>query len=350
MGQNEKLCHFYLLVYIEGIGIKPIGDTMKNAEFQELKDAVQDLTPRQRSQLTDCLHRMEHVPAVNDLIENRLLSKPVCPKCGHDRIARWGKASGLQRYRCASCHVTFNALTGTPLARLRHKEKWLEYAQQLAEGQSLRNSAKVCGVHYNTTFRWRHRFLALPNAQKATTLVGIAEADETYFPESFKGRKHDMPRAPRKRGGTAEMPSAEQIPVLICRDRAGSTADFILEKADKAHIEAALKPVLAGDAVLCTDRARALDSAVREIGITHRPIDLSAGVRVIGRVYHVQNVNAYDSRLREWMLRFHGVATHYLANYLGWRRLIDRNRGTLSPSTVLRAALGMYVVQQTTVT
>ncbi|NNM82713.1 MAG: IS1595 family transposase, partial [Burkholderiales bacterium] len=40
----------------------------------------------------------------------------------------------------------------------------------------------------------------------------------------------------------------------------------------------------------------------------------------------------------------------FLANYLGWRRLIDRNRGALSPSTVLRAALGMYAVQQTTVT
>ena len=346
------LCHFRLVVYIEGMGINEIGEKMKSAEFQELKDTVQDLTPRQRSQLVECLHRIDHIQEVNGLIENRVLNTPVCPKCGHDHIARWGNASGLQRYRCASCHVTFNALTGTPLARLRHKDKWLQYAQQLAEGSSLRKSAQVCGVHYNTTFRWRHRFLALPNLQKASKLVGIAEADETYFLESFKGRKHDMPRAPRMRGGVAAKRglSAEQIPVLICRDRAGSTADFVLEKADKKHIEAALKPVLAVDSVLCTDSARALDSAVREIGITHRSINLSAGVRVINRVYHVQNVNAYGSRLKEWMRRFHGIATRYLPNYLGWRRLIDRNRGALSASTVLRAALGMYVVQQTTVT
>ncbi len=338
------------MVYIENMGINEMGVMMENAEFQELTNSIQTLTPRQRGQLADCLNRVEHVEAVNSLIENRILTTPVCPKCGHDQIARWGKASGLQRYRCASCHVTFNALTGTPLARLRHKDKWLQYAQQLADGQSVRNSAKACGVHYNTTFRWRHRFLALPNEQKATTLVGIAEADETCFPESFKGRKHDMPRAPRKRGGKAAQSglSAEQIPVLICRDRAGSTADFVLEKADNAHIEAVLKPLLATDAVLCTDSARALDGAVRDIGITHRPINLSAGVRVIGRVYHVQNVNAYGRRLKEWMRRFHGTATRYLPNYLGWRRLIDRNRGALSPSTVLRAALGMYAVQQTT--
>ena len=83
---------------------------------------------------------------------------------------------------------------------------------------------------------------------------------------------------------------------------------------------------------------------------THRPINLAAGVRVVGKVYHVQNVNAYDSRLKEWMIRFHGIATHHLANYLGWRRMIDPAHGTLSPREVLFAALGMGGVQQLTVT
>ncbi len=40
------------------------------------------------------------------------------------------------------------------------------------------------------------------------------------------------------------------------------------------------------------------------------PRRVSAGVRVINRVYHVQNVNAYGSRLKEWMRRFHGVIFH----------------------------------------
>ena len=161
-----------------------------------------------------------------------------------------------------------------------------------------------------------------------------------------------MTRAPRHRGGKASKRglSDEQIPVLICRDRTGSTADFVLDKADQAHISAALKPLLASDTVLCTDSGKALGAAAREIGITHRPINLAAGIRVVGKVYHVQNVNAYDSRLKEWMIRFHGIATHYLANYLGWRRMIDPAHGTLSPRAVLYAALGMGGVQQLTVT
>ncbi len=52
-------------------------------------------------------------------------------------------------------------------------------------------------------------------------------------------------------------------------------------------------------------------AAARKMGIAHRPVNLSAGVRVVAGVYHVQNVNAYDSRLKDWLRRFKGVATQY---------------------------------------
>lgn len=167
-----------------------------------------------------------------------------------------------------------------------------------------------------------------------------------------RARSAGLTRAPRKRGGKASQRglSDEQIPVLICRDRAGSTANFVLTKADKVQIGAVLTPLLAPDVILCTDGGKALGAVARELGIVHRPINLAGGIRVVAGVYHIQNVNAYDSRLKGWMHRFHGVATHYLANYLGWRRLIEREHGTPSPSSVLRAALGMSTLQQVTVT
>lgn len=61
---------------------------------------------------------------------------------------------------------------------------------------------------------------------------------------------------------------------------------------------------------------KALGTAVRETGICHRPVNLAQGVRVVAGVYPVQNVNAFDRRLKEWMRRFHGVATRHLPNYL----------------------------------
>jgi len=47
-----------------------------------------------------------------------------CPHCNNRDVVRWGEASALPRYRCKACRRTFNALTKTPLANLRMKDKW----------------------------------------------------------------------------------------------------------------------------------------------------------------------------------------------------------------------------------
>ena len=56
------------------------------------------------------------------------------------------------------CTKSFNALTGTPLARLRHKAKWLEQAQALHEGLSVHQAAERLQVAPSAAFHWRHRF------------------------------------------------------------------------------------------------------------------------------------------------------------------------------------------------
>ena len=59
------------------------------------------------------------------LIEEAREAAPECSHCRASRIVRNGQANGLQRYKCRACGHTFDALTGTPMARLRHKGKWL---------------------------------------------------------------------------------------------------------------------------------------------------------------------------------------------------------------------------------
>ena len=116
------------------------------------------------------------------------------------------------------------------MARLRKKDRWLDYAQAMIEGRSLVKTAELCGVHPSTAFRWRHRFLGSPAADKPRTLSGIVEADETFLLESFKGRRSDLPRKARRRGGLARHPGLyqENIPILVARDRRGATFDAVL--------------------------------------------------------------------------------------------------------------------------
>jgi hypothetical protein len=71
-----------------------------------------------------------------------------------------GRSNGLKRYCCKGCGRTFNALTGTALARLRKKELWAAFAEGLSDGDTVKGAAERCGVAGSTSFRWRHRFLA----------------------------------------------------------------------------------------------------------------------------------------------------------------------------------------------
>ncbi|MNE88562.1 ISXO2-like transposase domain protein [compost metagenome] len=114
-------------------------------------------------------------------------------------------------------------------------------------------------------------------------------------------------------------------------------------------MSAALQPLLDPDAILCTDSAAVYHSFAKAEGITHHRLNLRQKRRTEG-AFHIQNVNAYDSRLKAWMSRFHGVATKYLANYLGWRRLLERYGSEINPLICMRESLGMLTPQQLTQT
>jgi transposase-like protein len=311
---------------------------MKHSDFNNWLNTLNKLSRGQRNLLLNLLQQPESKNQIIKIVE--LNSPPDCCACGEAHPYRWGQQAGLQRYRCRSCGHTYTKLSSTPLARLRLKERWLLYSQALIEGLSIRKAAKQCHISKTTSFRWRHRFLELPNHSKPQELTGIVEADETFFAKSFKGQR-ELPRLAHKRGRMTHKAGTgkEQVPVLVIRDRQGLTTDFKLTVANTVSIEPLLKLTLARDAVLCSDGAAAYRVAAQHLGLTHHAVNLMKKIRVISGAYHIQNVNAYDSRLKEWMRRFHGVATKYLENYLGWRRFIERWGESLTPEIALTVAL-----------
>jgi transposase-like protein len=320
---------------------------MKAAAFQVLVGQLPALSARQRATVVRLLSQPAAGEAVIDLIESQATDPRHCPHCHATRILAWGRSHGLPRYRCGACRRTFNALTGTPLSRLRHKDRWLTHSAALRDSLSVRQAATACGVAVSTAFRWRHRFLRTAKSDQPSQLSGIVEADETFFRRSFKGsRQWKQPppeaakpaRKARHRGtrpGKRGTPLDEHVPVLIVRDRQGCTGDAILPDLTTATISARLMPMLGQDALLCTDASRAYGAIMQTAGIRHEPVNAAAGERVRDRVFHIQNVNAYDSRLKQWMRRFNGVATRYLDSYLGWRRMIERLQTAISPQAIL---------------
>jgi hypothetical protein len=97
----------------------------------------------------------------------------------------------------------------------------------------------------------------------------------------------------------------------------------------KAQLDRDLLPMLDSHALLVTDANAAYRAFARKHGIAHEAVNLRAGVRVRranNSAIHVQNVNAYHGGFNGWLRRFHGVASRYLPNYLGWQWALDGGR------------------------
>src|SRR3954447_24312461 len=173
---------------------------MREADFEVLLHLVERLGDEQRTALGRALASASGEAEAVRLVQRAVAPRPRLPhgrarrafpaarrgpRCGAERLQRWGDASGLRRYRCQACRKTFNALTGTSLARLRKQACWLRYGEALAADMSLAKAAAHRGVHLTTSFRWRHRFLRAPAATREA-LGGVVEADETFFRRSHK--------------------------------------------------------------------------------------------------------------------------------------------------------------------
>ena len=88
-----------------------------NAEtFNGLMQQVSRLTLRQRALLRKRLDEVDGQAQGLAVIESQSVTEP--RSCPH----------------CQVCRRTFNALTGTALARLRKKDKWLGFGGALAVG------------------------------------------------------------------------------------------------------------------------------------------------------------------------------------------------------------------------
>jgi transposase-like protein len=135
---------------------------MKGEEFQTLVGQLGALSEGQRAALLKALSSAKKPDEVIRLIETQFDASPRCGHCGSALFKRWGVDAGLKRYKCKGCNKTFNALTGTPLATLKHRDRWLAYAKALVDGVSLRKAAQRARIDLTTAFRWRHRFLQVP--------------------------------------------------------------------------------------------------------------------------------------------------------------------------------------------
>ncbi len=310
---------------------------MKKPSIYTLISTLPKLSVEELLFLKAEVHRQEKNQAIEALWQSKNQEIKSCPHCDSEEFTKNGSKDGRQRFRCKSCSKTFNALTNTPLSRLRFAEKHLQQTEVMLEGLSIRKAAEKLNVNSRTAFLWRHRFLENLEKEQPIKLGGIVEADETFFLKSYKGQRNGLPRSSKKRGtpATKRGLSAEQVPVLIARERTSNiTLTQILPKRNSVELGKVLKPVLTKDAMVCSDGAKIYKLMGKANGI-----DVRSSKKARSGTYHIQNVNAAGQRLKGWMYPFKGVATKYLSNYLGWKRWMEQ-KDSPTPSEFWKASAG----------
>lgn len=322
---------------------------MDSRKFKELLEIVEDVTPTQSERLREVLKPGDGEASGLEAIE--LAKAPACAHCQSEKLVRNGRRSGLQRWLCRDCGKTSNATSGTPLSRLRDKERFAAYAECMRQGMTIRATARELGMSLDKAFRWRHRFLENAVDHQPHKVSGLLEVDETYFRRSQKGSRQ-IQRAPRRRGGgrrggSRGRDSDEWVPVLVGRVRGQPfTTDRVLERVTTEEVTDALSPVVKDtDTVVCTDGHAAYERVGDKLGVTTKQFVASYHGHVRDGGFHVQNVNNYHARLQGWILhRLRGVATKYLPNYLAWMRLMSWNSSGIDASEILASAMGRQAI------
>lgn len=267
----------------------------------------------------------------------------VCPFCGSVHIVKNGHRSGRQRFACRDCRKTFGLTHGTIL----HQSKkvlavWSLYVNCMMERMPLRRTAKTCRINLATAFVWRHKILdALTNMMESVKLDGVVECDETYELISFKGnhkksKAFRMPRESRKRGGKAEKRglSREQVCITCGVNLGHLSVGRISNLGKPSHrdLGGVLDGHVAAGSVFVTDSHRGYCKLADEYGVSHVRIPRK---RHTAQGFNIQLVNYYHSALKAMVdIRFKGVATKYLNNYVVWHNLVNFANGSIGEKEV----------------
>lgn len=275
-----------------------------------------------------------------------------CPHCSATEKQRWGRTrTGTQRYRCTRCSETFNGRTGSAIGQLQRLDLFYRVLREMfvsPNPESVRQLANRLGLNKDTVWRWRQIILR-SLSQDIEPLSDIVEVDETFVRESRKGSRewvrHQQdptayPKPPRLRWYEYKLTGALmmrglsrwRLPVLTAMDRAGNRyAERLSDRRDRT-IYQCLSPIIRRDAALCSDGLGAYAKFAQASGISHFVLGTKPGTRRIGQSFHIQNVNALHSRLKDFLRPFKGPASKYLDLYVDWYFV----RSGLAPEEVLK--------------
>lgn len=254
-----------------------------------------------------------------------------CPHCRSEHVVKNGHVRGAQRFVCKDCQKSFGLTNNTILFSTKKDiEVWQKYMECLADKLSLRKAAEKCEISVETAFYWRHKILdTLRGLLDSLTLSGTIEADETFFPQSYKGNHSKsgftLPREAHERGGsnTTRGLSKEQVCVATAVDLGHNAIGKVsnLGNPSKEDLANALAGRMKPNSVMVTEKTAAYGNIAQVNQVEH--VRIPSGKRAVG-IYNVQACNLFHAYIKALTnIVFRGVSTKHLNNYVAYSGYVD---------------------------
>ena len=172
------------------------------------------------------------------------LKCPVCHTNGY--VVKNGHKHGKQAFLCRACGKSFVTTSNTLLSGSHYSsEVWRMVLTDTLMGVSLdktRDKLALLDIRISHTslFFMRHKImLALEDLQEVSPAMveDVVEADETYVPESWKGKKFgpNAKRKPRKRGTPASKRGLSDEQICICTAVQRKSGDLVVKSENRAR-------------------------------------------------------------------------------------------------------------------
>jgi transposase-like protein len=279
--------------------------------------AILSLTKEGKREFLDNLHEFLNSNRLTALDYQRikiLSTAPICPRCRCEYVTKAGVHNGRQVYKCKNCKYQFRE-TAKSLVYYSHKYYLLvDYIKCMLEGKSLRACASEVGISLPTSFRWRHKILAaIQGLEGGINFSGITETDELLLQYSEKGRRYKTLEEKEQAMKTVH----PNVAVLVMTDREGNllfkhTGE---NKVQNSQIKEELKRRVSENNLICFKpndefKQAVMESPSKKVIVRRKTIGLA--------IYSVNVAEKKITNFLVWMMRFRGVATKYLQNYLMW--------------------------------
>ena len=278
-----------------------------------LRQMFMDLDEESRNLFLQSICHSEHQAetidkkaSIDSFLHEKCKGVVKCPYCTSGKVVKWSvRKDGTRRYKCKDCRHTFVLARNTVFYYAKKDlATFALYAETMKEKTVIRRAAGLCRIGKKTSFLWRHKILdSLRGVMDDVKLDGIVEADEAFFPISYKGSRC-LPRAARRRGGPAKKPglSSEKVCVPCAVNRGGKSVSAVsnLGKVSRADLENVFCTHVVEGAVWCSDKEHSYQGFAEKHSLSLIQFK-SDGKKTCG-MFHIQHVNAYHSQLKSMIV------------------------------------------------